>query len=255
MTGYYRNTLAGREKITPGWILYRIRRVPPVYWLLPLVAAIALFSATVPYSFWVHFRSIFRARSLLVNMLLLFGLIAVSLIWTTGQTIDAAVFAFFNRRGRRPVWLDRTMRTITEFGNGIVTLAIAVTLYFFVNHHLAYEFIFGTLVMWLIVELLKVIIRRARPFAKLTGVRVVGTRARGHSFPSGHTSQAFYTATIFINYFHAVPGTAFLLYLAALLVGITRMYMGMHYPRDVLAGAILGTCWGLIGAAMNSFIF
>lgn len=253
MTGFYKNALG--NKITPGWIYHRIRRIPPIYWLLPLVVAIILFSSTVPYSFWVHFRSIFRARSLMVNMLFLFGLIAVSLVWTTGQTIDASVFTFFNRRGQRPIWLDHTMRSITEFGNGIVTLAIAVALYFFDGHDLAYEFIFGTLVLWLIVEILKVMIRRSRPFTKLTGVRVVGTRARGHSFPSGHTSQAFYTATIIVNYFHTGPGAAFLLYFVALLVGITRMYMGMHYPRDVLAGAILGTCWGLIGAAMNSYIF
>lgn len=244
-----------RTKIMPKRLLFRIRRISPIYWLLPLVVAIFLFSVSVPYSFWLHFRSLFRARSLLVNMLLVFALIAVSLVWTTGQTIDAAVFTFFNRRGHRPVWLDRTMRTITEFGNGVVTFIIAAALYFFENHLLAYEFIFATLVLWLIVEILKVMIRRSRPFAKLSDVRIVGARARGHSFPSGHTSQAFYMATILTHYFHTGPGVAFVLYFAALLVGITRMYMGMHYPRDVLAGAILGTCWGLIGAAMNGYIF
>jgi len=235
--------------------MHKVRKIRPAYWLLPLIAALALFSVSVPYSFWLRFLTRLKGRTLLVSMILLFCLVALSLIWSTGQRIDAGVFAFFNTHGRRPQWLDRTMRSITEIGNGIVTLGIALALYFFVTPHLAYEYVFGTLSMWLIVELMKVLIHRSRPFTKLTDVRVVGTRARGKSFPSGHTSQAFYMSTIFIRYFHVSVLTAIALYLAALIVGITRMYMGMHYPRDVLAGAILGTCWGLMGVTINSYIF
>jgi membrane-associated phospholipid phosphatase len=44
-----------------------------------------------------------------------------------------------------------------------------------------------------------------------------------------------------------------LLYTIAFLVGITRMYIGAHYPRDVLAGAILGSIWGLLGVILNPF--
>jgi membrane-associated phospholipid phosphatase len=45
-----------------------------------------------------------------------------------------------------------------------------------------------------------------------------------------------------------------ILYALALLVGITRMYVGAHYPRDVLAGAILGSAWGLLGALINGYV-
>ena len=56
-----------------------------------------------------------------------------------------------------------------------------------------------------------------------------------------------------IQHFHASVGVAVLLYTIALLVGITRMYVGAHYPRDVLAGAILGSAWGLLGAIVNGY--
>ncbi len=237
--------------MTPCTVVNKVRRIRPVYWLPPIGIAIALFSYLVPVTFWLRFLSLLRARTPLVGMVLLFSLIAVSLVWATGQKIDAYIFHFFNMKGSRPRWLDRAMQIITEFGNGIVTMGIALALFFLVNRQLSYEFIFGTLVLWLIVELIKVLVRRSRPFAKLPGVRVVGSRARGKSFPSGHTSQAFYMATIFVQYFQVHTATLVLFYTAALLVGVTRMYLGMHYPRDVLAGAILGTCWGLVGVTLH----
>jgi membrane-associated phospholipid phosphatase len=76
----------------------------------------------------------------------------------------------------------------------------------------------------------------------------------GRSFPSWHTSQAFFTATLIAPYFHASAWVVFLLYTIALLVGITRMYVGAHYPRDVLAGAILGIVWGLLGVLVNGYV-
>ena len=41
------------------------------------------------------------------------------------------------------------------------------------------------------------------------------------------------------------------LYLLAVMVGITRVYVGAHYPRDVLAGALLGVLWGLLGGVID----
>lgn len=93
----------------------------------------------------------------------------------------------------------------------------------------------------------KALVNRRRPFIRLSEVRIVGQRARGSSFPSGHTSQAFFMATLMAGYFDAGVRAVCLLYAIALLVGVTRMYVGAHYPRDVLAGAILGSAWGQLG--------
>lgn len=232
-------------------IIQWIRHIQPVYWIMALVIALILYIIFVPPDFWMDLEFTLKSRTPLIGMLLFFCFLAVSLVWSAGQRIDAAVFFFFNKRGQRPHWLDRAMSIITEFGNGIVTIWIAVLFYFDVSHNVAYTFILSSLVLWLIVELMKALFRRQRPYTKLLNVRIVGMKARGNSFPSGHTGQAFFTSTLLLQYFDGGFPISILFYLLAVLVGITRMYMGMHYPRDVLAGAILGIFWGLVGMTIN----
>jgi membrane-associated phospholipid phosphatase len=106
----------------------------------------------------------------------------------------------------------------------------------------------------MVVELVKALVRRSRPVFRVTQTRIVGYRAIGRSFPSGHTSQAFFMATLMAPYFHTGIWAVLLLYAIALLVAVTRMYVGAHYPRDVLAGAILGSAWGLLGILVNGYI-
>ena len=194
-----------------------------------------------------------QAQPILASMIMGFSLLTLSLLWSTGQRMDAWTFLFFNVRGRRPLWLDRLMWSFTQIGNGMVATALALVLYFAGDRLLAYELILGTLTLWLVVELVKLLVRRRRPFIRLSQARIVGRRAGGRSFPSGHTSQAFFMATLVAGYFHAGVWAVCLLYASALLVGITRMYVGAHYPRDVLAGAILGSAWGLLGGIIGGY--
>jgi membrane-associated phospholipid phosphatase len=107
--------------------------------------------------------------------------------------------------------------------------------------------------LWMIVEMVKFIVNRSRPFIHLTQARILGFRAIGRSFPSGHTSQAFFMATLVSQHFHANAWVVFVLYALALTVGITRMYVGAHYPRDVIAGAILGSVWGFLGVIVEGY--
>ena len=188
-------------------------------------------------------------------MVLIFSIVAVSLVWSTGQIIDVWVFMYFNMHGRRAPWVDWLMLGFTQIGNGVFAMVLALILFLKVNHILAYELAFGTLTLWLAVELLKIIIHRTRPYIKLEDIRIIGSRASGHSFPSGHTSQSFFLATLLLHYYQVNIFISILLYGIALMVGITRIYVGMHYPRDVLGGAILGTTWGLLGVIVNSYIW
>lgn len=85
---------------------------------------------------------------------------------------------------------------------------------------------------------MKRIVKRDRPFVTYPFIikRDVGG---DYSFPSGHTSAAFYSATslslLFPKWYVIAPS-----YLYAATVGYARMYQGVHYPTDVLAGAIVG---------------
>jgi membrane-associated phospholipid phosphatase len=226
----------------------------PIVWLMFLIASLVLFLVWMPLQMRMIIWHGLVARGILSSMLLVFSLLAVSLVWSVGQRVDVWAFLFFNLRGTRPVWLDRTMLGFTQIGSGIAALVIGSILFFTGDRLGAYELFLGTLTLWITVELVKALVRRSRPIIRVTQARIVGYRAGGRSFPSGHTSQAFFMATLMAPHFHASLWLVFLLYAIALLVGITRMYVGAHYPRDVLAGAILGSAWGLLGVLVDGYV-
>lgn len=231
-----------------------IKRNLSVTLLAGTTVVLAVFLLVLPADIRAAFWHSLQAQAVLVSMLLVFSLVAISFVWSAGQKLDTWVFLTFNLRWSRPLWLDRVMLGFTQVGNGFTTLAFALILIFASQRYLAYELILGTLTLWLVVMLIKVIARRSRPFIRLVQTRVIGYKPRGRSFPSGHTSQTFFVATLMIQHFHAGFWIAILLYAIAMLVGITRMYVGAHYPRDVLAGAILGSAWGLLGVIFDGYV-
>ena len=91
----------------------------------------------------------------------------------------------------------------------------------------------------LLTLVIKKIVKRPRPF--LGQVKINAVYHPGQtSFPSGHTSSAFTTATALTQVYHKwyVIAPA---YLWASSVGYSRMYLGVHYPSDVATGALVGT--------------
>ncbi len=84
----------------------------------------------------------------------------------------------------------------------------------------------------------KVIVQRDRPFITYPDI-IKKTEGGGYSFPSGHTSAAFYAATslsiLYPKWYVIAPS-----FLWASAVGYSRMYQGVHYPTDVLTGAVVG---------------
>jgi membrane-associated phospholipid phosphatase len=96
----------------------------------------------------------------------------------------------------------------------------------------------GYLVSSIITQGLKKITKRDRPFVTYPDI-IKRSEGGGYSFPSGHTSAAFYSATslslLFPKWYVIAPS-----YLWAASVGYGRMYQGVHYPTDVFVGAIVG---------------
>jgi membrane-associated phospholipid phosphatase len=194
------------------------------------------------------------AQRNLVILLLGFVLLTFSLLLSAGQRLDASVFLLFNLRGYHPLWLDRAMWAFTQIGNGAAGILLGVALYFIGFRRMAVEMLLGIMSLWLVVELIKALVERSRPFLALESTRVVGYRERGLSFPSGHTSQAFYMATVLAYSFEAGGLLGGLIYGVAAIVGFTRIYVGAHYPRDVIGGAILGSVWGIITSLAEAYL-
>jgi undecaprenyl-diphosphatase len=90
-------------------------------------------------------------------------------------------------------------------------------------------------------------LKRPRPCLAVPGVRNLVSIPDDFSFPSGHTAGAFLAA---VQVSSLVPATAAPLFVTAALVGLSRIYNGVHYPSDVAAGALLGAASGLLGLAL-----
>jgi len=241
-------------KVPGTWkkIIAGIRHIPPVYWLIMVSVLFVLFLIIAPTYIWTIFLWSLKTQKVLISLVLIFGLISISLIWSAGQRIDVWVFTYFNMHGHRSPWLDWIMLFSTQIGNGLFAMIIAIIFYFSGERLLAYALVLGTLSLWFVVEFIKVLIHRTRPYKKIENSRIVGSQARGYSFPSGHTSQSFFMATFLLLYYQPNFFIWLGVYVIAFFVGITRIYVGMHYPRDVLGGAMLGTACGLVGVIINS---
>ncbi|HEX7058878.1 MAG TPA: phosphatase PAP2 family protein [Solirubrobacterales bacterium] len=88
--------------------------------------------------------------------------------------------------------------------------------------------------------LVKLLVRRPRPVLK--GLAPLGGAPSSLSFPSAHATSSFAVATAMTR----VEPVAALAFLLAAALALGRPYLGMHYPSDVLAGALLGIALGLI---------
>jgi membrane-associated phospholipid phosphatase len=221
----------------------------PVF-LAALLIGLVLFLIWLPAEARASLSSVLRVQRGLVVLLALFVLVTLSLIWSAGQRLDSRVFRLFNVRGY-PLWLDRCMWLATQLGNMLAAF-IAALVFFLLNYRdLAIEIIFGTLTLWLLVETIKTLSDRDRPFLTLERARVIGWREKGDSFPSGHTAQIFFLMTLFIHHFQPGMVGSAALYGVAALVGFTRIYLGAHYPRDVIAGIVLGSVWGILATLVD----
>lgn len=126
---------------------------------------------------------------------------------------------------------------------GMIWFAIAIVLFFREekqNHRFFLPVICAGVASFVLSEyILKPLVSRARPTVEM-GANIAGPLLSDYSFPSGHATIAFAAATVLSR---IEPRWTIFLYVLALLISFSRIYLGVHYPLDVVSGAILG--WGI----------
>ncbi|HLI64778.1 MAG TPA: phosphatase PAP2 family protein [Caulobacteraceae bacterium] len=205
----------------------------------------------------------FEARALIAALLVAGGLWALLSLGgevSEGETdaFDRKIMLALRTAGHPheavgPAWLGEALRDVTALGGttfAVLATALAAT-------GLAFHGLRRRAVLLICVvagaqacdELLKALYRRDRPDFALAGAYTYA-----QSFPSGHSTASaalWLTLAMIASSFEAQLGRKLFWFAAALLViagvGASRVYLGVHWPTDVLAGWMLGACCALLG--------
>lgn len=174
------------------------------------------------------------------------------------QAIDIMILTgirnFFNQPWLGKPGLDKLMMFISGLGNnGFIWITLA-TLFLLVGNRKKPWRTWGALLLlclganaFVCNGVLKPLVARIRPY-DLLGYEVLVPHLSDFSFPSGHTAASFAAATV-IYAMNKKWGVA--AYIFAAVMGLSRLYLGVHFPTDVLAGAFFG--WAV--AKITIFVY
>lgn len=170
-------------------------------------------------------------------------------------SIDLAIFYFFNQTLSLPA-LDKFFSLITSVNNWYIAYIILLLICFIKGGRTGRIATIGVLILIVLTDqsssfLLKNLVHRLRPCAVLPNVITPVGCTGTFSFPSSHAFNNFAAATFIYRFF---PKLKWALFLTAILISVSRIYLGLHYPSDVLGGAILGSVFGYFFASLIFWI-
>ena len=154
--------------------------------------------------------------------------------------LDGGFLLFLQESVRNPM-LDSLMKFITALGNGGM-IWIGATILLLIPKKtrnigmMSAVALLGSLIINN--NIIKNIVQRPRPFVTFTDLQIIIPTPSEYSFPSGHTSSSFAAAAVFYRHLPKKLGLPSVI--LAGLIGFSRLYVGVHYPTDVIAGVIMG---------------
>ncbi|TVY09737.1 phosphatase PAP2 family protein [Paenibacillus cremeus] len=168
----------------------------------------------------------------------------MSRVVTWLQHHENRVFSFVNQRIQHQM-LDTFFNLITHLGGATLSILTALCFALFTEGSLRLAGIQSCIalaVSHIPVAIIKKKYPRLRPYLVIPETHTCKNPLSDHSFPSGHTTAIFSVLIPFVLMF---PWLSAILLPVACLVGMSRMYLGLHYPSDCLAGAFIGTMTAL----------
>lgn len=154
--------------------------------------------------------------------------------------LDGGFLMFLQESVRNPI-LNSIMIFITTLGDGGF-IWIAATIVLLIPRKTRKVGIMSAVALLgsLIINnnIIKNLVQRPRPFVTFTDLRILIPTPSEFSFPSGHTSSSFAAAAVFYRFLPKRLGIPAIV--LAGLIGFSRLYVGVHYPTDVLAGVVMG---------------
>lgn len=138
-------------------------------------------------------------------------------------------------------WLTKVMKFVTSLGDGGLIWIVLAAIFLCMKRYrktgtaMAVALLIGYLVTNL---LLKNLVMRPRPYEVISGLQALIGPLGDSSFPSGHATSSIAAGVVVLKGAPKYVGiTAFVL---AVMIALSRLYLGVHYPTDVLAGALIG---------------
>lgn len=152
-------------------------------------------------------------------------------------------------------FLDSFMYRITDLGGAIFTSLFSIAIILFGNAStriIGLEAILTMGIAQTIVQILKRGFGRERPYNMIENINTFKIELKDFSFPSGHTTASFSIATILaLN----ITQISLLVYFLAFIIGVSRIYLAVHYPSDVIVGIVLGVVPAMIvHFLLNDFV-
>ena len=144
--------------------------------------------------------------------------------------------------------LDKFMTSVTKLGNaGIFWIILTVLFLLIPKMRKTGVVMAAALIIDLLLcnVLLKNLVARTRPYDVNTGIQLLVAKLRDYSFPSGHTAASFASAAAL--YFAGEMKLGIPALVLACLIAVSRLYLYVHYPTDVLGGVVIGIIAGYFG--------
>lgn len=154
--------------------------------------------------------------------------------------LDGGFLLLLQESVRNPM-LDSLMKFITALGNGGMIWIGATILLLIPKKTRSIGMMSAVALLGSLIinnNIIKNIVQRPRPFVTFTDLQIIIPTPSEYSFPSGHTSSSFAAAAVFYRHLPKKLGLPSVI--LAGLIGFSRLYVGVHYPTDVIAGVIMG---------------